>query len=163
MREHCRRDSAKYVPLDALLEMPRVRLLRMLSRTDEWLGAVEIAEHLDVGDLAERRVLSQCVSRGAADGLLEVRVGSGWSWIGSPRQYRITEAGRAELVLLLARANVRAPSEIMCVTCTGRVAMVGGRECRRCQAAWWRLPQGERADHVRRLAILDELDDRRSA
>ena len=162
VRERLARNALTYVPLDLLLEMPRVRLLRLLARIDEWLGAIEISEMLDVGDETDRRALSQAISRGARDGLLEFReIGAGWSWIGSPRQYRISDRGRAELELLLGRANVLAPSEDMCVTCTSRIAHPGHHECGYCQADADRLSRRERREHRRRLAALDAMQESR--
>lgn len=89
----------KYIPLDELLESPKIRLLRAI-RTFEWAMSSHLMNHLSVPSRTEDKrvhdVYSQHLARLCANGLVERR--------GLPpnSEYRITAAGRAELEAVYA-------------------------------------------------------------
>lgn len=87
--------ASRYLPVDELLELPRVRVLRVLRHFD-WLGSSDMLLALNEPNYdAVWRALVAHIK----DGNIERR-GSG------PHEYRITQRGRAELAKLMARGDV---------------------------------------------------------
>lgn len=108
----------RYLPLDELLAMPRVRILRTLTHFD-WASGEDINVALDNLDERSANAHSMCLGRMVREGLVERR--GLWGRSGSRREsrgglnpaytrYRITDAGRRELRDLLAHAHVNEPS-----------------------------------------------------
>lgn len=92
---------ARYYPLDELLEMPRVRVLRAMRHFD-WASAEDLRVALDIP--ADRRAwntLAKQLQRLTVEGALE-RTGPHATLF----QYRITELGKRQLRGLLARGIV---------------------------------------------------------
>lgn len=88
-------ESARYVPIDELLERPRVRILRALRRFD-WITAIDLADVLDLP-----------TEKGARDSFASmlgrlVRIGQVERRGVRPFDYRITKEGRADLEAVLA-------------------------------------------------------------
>lgn len=99
-------DARKYEPFDEVLNHPRIRMLRLLTRHD-WLSACELKELL--GALYDARVsnlYSAQLCRLARAGLVTTRPGLG-HYAGGARMcdYAITDLGRRELPELLARVT----------------------------------------------------------
>ena len=106
------RDVRKYCPLDVVLEHPRIRILRLLSRFD-WISGYEITELLGVQwSPLVRNSYSTHLSRMSKAGLLLTRQcrrytrgeSTGDSHGGGP-DYRISPSARADLPRLIARAS----------------------------------------------------------
>ena len=107
------RDVRKYCPLDVVLEHPRIRILRLLSRFD-WLSAHEIAEHLGVLWSPQiRNAYASHLCRMRKSGMLIARepgVGKRGDYsdtfgsFGGP-DYRISPAARADLPRIIERAS----------------------------------------------------------
>jgi hypothetical protein len=102
---YVRSNGKKYVPLDELLEAPRVRILRALRRL-QWVESVDIFEAL--GDvLHSPRVINNYTTvllRLVRDGWIkrrEIRFGRA----GGRYEYAITLRGRVELQGMLDRAS----------------------------------------------------------
>ena len=76
-----------YQPLDELLETPRMRMLRFLSRCD-WISAADIFDALDVSP-DERLAYRQTLRTQWRIGAVERR-----QFDGEPGEYRITPKGR---------------------------------------------------------------------
>lgn len=89
----------RYLPLDELLELPRVRVLRVLQRRD-WSSMREILDHLNENDPATWQAFNSALIRHVKSGSVDRR-----GTIGS-YEYRITQAGREELRRILAKADV---------------------------------------------------------
>ncbi len=89
--------ASRYVPLDELLERPRVRILRTLQRHD-WMTTYELCELLNVPE-HERNTFGSMVNRLARLGLIDRRGARSF-------EYRINAAGRGDLIELLARSGV---------------------------------------------------------
>jgi DNA-binding MarR family transcriptional regulator len=91
--------ASRYLPLDELLEMPRVRVLRALRRFD-WMSVREMLdalnEHEPRVNIALWRALAVLVDAGHAE-----KAPNGRGHI-----YRITAGGRRELERLLDRAVI---------------------------------------------------------
>jgi hypothetical protein len=89
----------KYIPLDELLDSPKVRLLRAI-RTFEWAMSAHLMEYLGVPSKVEDKrvhdVYSQHLARLVHGGLVERR------GLKPMCQYRITSAGRNELERIYA-------------------------------------------------------------
>lgn len=91
--------SARYMPLDELLEMPRVRILRTLQRFD-WATCEDVRLALGIdADERDANTFSTMITRLAREGYLE-RDNAQF-----PPRYRINECGREHLRDLLARAG----------------------------------------------------------
>lgn len=93
-------NDQRYLPLDELLEMPRVRILRALRRFD-WVSVEDINLALDNLDDRAANAHTKCVERLVREGHLEKR-GTNWS----NNRYRITDRGKQHLKDLLARGEV---------------------------------------------------------
>lgn len=89
----------RYLPIDELLELPRVRVLRALKHFD-WMSMKQICEWLNEHDSASWQALNSALKRHTESGCVELRDST------IPRHYRITPKGRAELVQILARGEV---------------------------------------------------------
>ncbi len=89
----------RYLPLDELLELPRVRVLRCLRHFD-WATMKQVCDWLNENDHASWQALNSALKRHVESGSVELRDST------IPRHYRITQAGRAELAQLLARGEV---------------------------------------------------------
>lgn len=102
----------RYIPLDELLKMPRVRILRVLLHFD-WTSCEDINLALDNLEEREANTYSACLGRMVREGFVEKKVvwrrrlsratrRNDWNW----SRYRITAAGRKHLDDLLGRAQV---------------------------------------------------------
>lgn len=91
--------TKRYLPLDELLDLPRVRVLRVLRRFD-WATQADICGALDEYTNAAWQALNSAIRRHVASGSVERLSGV------VPYQYRITSAGRAELARMLARSEI---------------------------------------------------------
>lgn len=91
--------NQRYLPVDELLELPRVRVLRVLKHFD-WADMRQICDSLNESSKAAWMALNSALIRHVRSGSVERcadRV---------PHQYRITAAGRDELASILARGEV---------------------------------------------------------
>lgn len=93
-----RREIAEYRPLAEVVDLTRVRVLRALNRL-EWASCSDIIDTLGGVDDTMRNTISQQLTRLARSGHLDRRripplQGSGY---GAQWEYRITQAGRANL------------------------------------------------------------------
>lgn len=77
----------EYVPLDEILERPRVRILRQLRHHD-WTTPVELLDVLDVPGKSERNRYGAALAGAVTCGLIERRD------LYSTAEYRITMRGR---------------------------------------------------------------------
>lgn len=104
MTARCTRSARgqKYVPLDELLAMPRVRVLRFMRRAD-WVASTDIYVALNVAD-HEVGNYNQIVCRLVKERLLD-RFGHGINHY----TYRLSDKGRGYLSLLLSRAELLPP------------------------------------------------------
>jgi hypothetical protein len=91
--------TTRYLPLDEMLDLPRVRVLRVLKHFD-WATMRQICDWLNEGTLAAWQSLNAALLRHNNEGHVE-RAG-----VPGAFTYRITEAGRAHLAQLLARGEV---------------------------------------------------------
>lgn len=92
--------GTRYLALDELLEIPRVRILRALRHFD-WASSEDIRIALDIDAqtaLAFNTNMSRLVKERRID-----RVGTSQL----NYRYRINDAGRAQLKQLLGRAEIR--------------------------------------------------------
>lgn len=107
------RDVKRYIPLDGLLDAPRIRILRLLSRFD-WLSGHEIAELLGAQWSTQiRNTYATHLSRMRKAGLLiaraprpYVRGESTHDAYGGGPDYRISPAARADLPRIIQRATL---------------------------------------------------------
>lgn len=94
--------TSRYMPLDILLDLPRVRTLRVLKRFS-WASISDLLIALDDvdADHKTRNTLVQAIDRHVDQGHVERDASQ-------PKRclYRITDAGRAELARLLAMGEV---------------------------------------------------------
>ena len=88
-RAASRSSQAIYIPLDEIEIRPRVRLLRKLRWLD-WTTTLTVLDALEV-DPSERNKYGAALTYAVKSGCVECRT------TGGTREYRITEAGRAEL------------------------------------------------------------------
>ena len=103
----------KYIPLQELLDNPRIRILRLLTH-HEWLSGHEIAELLGVlWSKQIRNAYATQLSRMRKLGLVVARAPGVWKRgdsfdtfgsFGGP-DYRISNAARADLPRIIARAT----------------------------------------------------------
>lgn len=97
----------KHVPIDELLALPRVRILRRLLRAG-WMDSFDLREACEVGE-NERNKFSTNLCDAVSYGDIERRDLRGGEALkiklGTTRQYRITQAGAAKLAALLASAQ----------------------------------------------------------
>ena len=97
---HVGKSFDRYYPLDELLDIPRVRILRALTHFD-WTSSTDLQIALDIEDSkrawdAFARNLSNLSNQGVID-----RAGRGTTHL-----YRINDSGRAQLKRLLARGTL---------------------------------------------------------
>lgn len=98
-RDEERRLDAAYRPLDSIVDLTRIRVLRA-ARFLDWFSGSELNELLGNVDDTARNTATQMLTRLARAGRFERReaVGdTGMRAAGSPYEYRITQAGRDEL------------------------------------------------------------------
>jgi hypothetical protein len=97
-------EIAAYRPLDAVIDLTRVRLLRA-ARWLNWFATQELTEMLGPKDGRERNTLTQALSRMARTGEFQRRKTLhgllGMTGGGSPYEYRITQRGIDEIDALL--------------------------------------------------------------
>jgi hypothetical protein len=106
-----------YFPIDELLARPRVRMLRVLVRYDDWMGSDDLYDACEVPeDPRARNSFSVELSRLVRVGEIErrkVRVTRLYrSKMGSIGQYQITDKGREMLRDLIAR-TLPSPEEFV--------------------------------------------------
>lgn len=105
-----RREDRAYVPLDAIVDLARVRVLRLTRRLD-WFSSYELNELLGNVDEKQRNTGAQLLGRLTKAGLFERRDGDGrlegLRGVGSTLEYRITAAGIAEVDAILSGKNRR--------------------------------------------------------
>ena len=101
-------ELAAYQPLDEVIDLTRVRVLRA-ARYLEWFATQDLNEQLEVSDETARNSITQAVIRLARAGMLERRLTSGGAGIrarSSLYEYRITPAGIADLEAVLSGSRV---------------------------------------------------------
>lgn len=87
----CKGDAIPYTPIETILEMPTVRVLRAM-RHHGWICGVDLLDSLHIpGETLERFNYHTIMYRLRRDGLIERR-----RLVGST-EYRITDAGRRDL------------------------------------------------------------------
>ena len=97
------RNVRRYIPIDLLLESPRIRILRLLSRHD-WISGHEIAEELGVLWSPQiRNAYASHLTRMRRSGLVLVREGVRENCGGGP-DYRISDAAAKDLPRIIDRA-----------------------------------------------------------
>lgn len=101
-----RREIRDYVPMDQIVNLPRVRVLRAARRL-EWFSQLEMFKLLGGGTESQREVIAQTICRAAKAWLLERRPCSGFAGGGAKWDYRITAAGVADLEAVLSGRNRR--------------------------------------------------------
>lgn len=87
-----------YVPLDQVIDLTRVRILRA-ARDLDWFSTHEINCEMGASDARVRNAVTQMLRRLAKAGVLERRTAT--DAIGGKYEYRISESGRAELTDVL--------------------------------------------------------------
>lgn len=95
-----KRELARYRPLDEIIDLTRIRVLRA-ARMLEWFTTFEINDDLGNHDERARNTTTQMVVRLARQGVLERDVNAMGDRRGSPWRYRITEKGRTEVDAVL--------------------------------------------------------------
>jgi DNA-binding transcriptional ArsR family regulator len=97
------RNVRKYIPIDLLLDSPRIRILRLLSRHD-WISGHEIAEELGVLWSPQiRNAYASHLTRMRKSGLVLARDGVHENCGGGP-DYRIAPHAAADLPKIIDRA-----------------------------------------------------------
>lgn len=91
--------KSRYLPLDELLELPRVRVLRALRRFDE-VSVPDLNEALGAGTRAAKDAAWRALTDLLARALVAERNDRG------VRMLRITDAGRDELAAILAKGEI---------------------------------------------------------
>ena len=92
-----------YRPIDEILQIPRVRILRALSRLG-WVETADLTVHLEVTyDEHVCGAYVSLVSRMVREGVIDRRATTGGR--GSNFEHAISAAGRAELAEKLRRAE----------------------------------------------------------
>lgn len=110
-RRYARRNSARrrrreriqvaaYRPLDEVVDLTKVRLLRAALRL-EWFTTADLNEELGHVDDRQRNTLTQALNRLTRGGRFARRRAQGGHVVGSPYEYEITDVGRAELAAIL--------------------------------------------------------------
>lgn len=97
--QEAKRD-ALYIPVDVVIDLTRVRVLRAGVRLD-WFSASELNEALGYFDNREKNNLTQMLGRLTRAGRFERRDSQAIHNSGSQWEYCITQAGRDELAAVL--------------------------------------------------------------
>ena len=89
----------RYLPVDELLDLPRVRVLRVLRHFD-WATSTDLCVALGELNVAGKALIHNALSTHVEEGNVE-RLSHC-----VPYSYRITAAGRAELAQILSKGDV---------------------------------------------------------
>lgn len=101
----CSKVSNGYYPIDELLEVPRVRILRALNRFD-WALSGDLRVALDIEEtVLEINKFARTLSSLVKERLVDMD-GSGTS-----HRYRINDRGRAQLKQVIARGSIATADE----------------------------------------------------
>ena len=92
----CCNDAIQYTPIDSILALPTVRVLRAM-RFHGWISGGELLDSLTVAPGSERWNYNAVMYRLHRDGMLERRRSAGITASNDRHEYRITAAGRADL------------------------------------------------------------------
>lgn len=91
-------ESGRYIPLDTVLSLPRIRILRAL-RFFDWASSSDIAAALDAGE-HEIPTLQTATSRLVAEKLLDRRGTT------AAHEYRLNDRGRLEIAAYIAKTQI---------------------------------------------------------